>query len=59
LTHHSDATRVLRQLGRTRKQLVEARVGMVNQLSALLEIAFPGTTHNPELHGGAIRLAAA
>ncbi len=41
LTQDGDATRVLRQLGRTRKQLVEARVGMVNQLRALLEIAFP------------------
>ena len=41
LTQDSDATRVLRQLGRTRKQLVEARVGMVNQLRALLELAFP------------------
>ena len=41
LTQDSDTTRVLRQLGRTRKQLVEARVAMVNQLRALLEIAFP------------------
>ena len=41
LSQDSDATRVLRQLGRTRKQLVEARVGMVNQLHALLELAFP------------------
>ena len=41
LTQDGDATRVLRQLGRTRKQLVEARVGMVNQLRALLELAFP------------------
>lgn len=41
LTQDSDATRVLRQLGRTRKQLLEARVGMVNQLRALLELAFP------------------
>ena len=41
LTQDSEATRVLRQLGRTRKQLLEARVGMVNQLRALLELAFP------------------
>jgi transposase len=41
LTQDSEPTRVLRQLGRTRKQLVEARVGMVNQLRALLELAFP------------------
>lgn len=41
LSQDSDATRVLRQLGRTRKQLVEARVGMLNQLRALLELAFP------------------
>lgn len=41
LSQDSDATRVLRQLGRTRKQLLEARVGMVNQLRALLEVAFP------------------
>ena len=41
LSQDSDATRVLRQLGRTRKQLLEARVGMLNQLRALLELAFP------------------
>jgi transposase len=42
LTQDSDATIVLRALGRTRKQLVESRVGLVNQLLALLERAFPG-----------------
>jgi transposase len=42
LTQDSDATQVLRALGRTRKQLVESRVGLVNQLLALLERAFPG-----------------
>lgn len=44
LTQDSDATQVLRALGRTRKQLVESRVGLVNQLLALLERAFPGAT---------------
>jgi transposase len=42
LSQDSDATAVLRSLSRTRKQLVEARVGLVNQLSALLERVFPG-----------------
>jgi transposase len=42
LTQDSDATQVLRCLSRTRKQLVEARVGLVNQLHAQLERAFPG-----------------
>jgi transposase len=42
LTQDSDATQVLRALSRTRKQLVEARVGLVNQLAALLERVFPG-----------------
>jgi len=42
LTQDSDATVVLRALSRTRKQLVEARVGLVNQLQALLERVFPG-----------------
>ena len=41
LTQDSDATQVLRALGRTRKQLVEARVGLTNQLRALLERVFP------------------
>lgn len=38
----SDATRVLRSLSRTRKQLVEARVALVNQLRAELDRVFPG-----------------
>jgi transposase len=42
LTQDSDATRVLRALSRTRKQLVESRVGLVNQLRAQLERVFPG-----------------
>ena len=42
LTRDSDATAVLRALSRTRKQLVEARVGLVNQLQAQLERVFPG-----------------
>ena len=42
LTQDSDATRVLRALSRSRKQLVEARVGLVNQLRAELERVFPG-----------------
>lgn len=42
LTQDSDATHVLRSLSRTRKQLVEARVGLVNQLRAELERCFPG-----------------
>ena len=42
LTQDSDATQVLRALSRTRKQLVEARVGLVNQLRAELERCFPG-----------------
>jgi transposase len=41
LSQDSDATRVLRSLSRTRKQLVEARVGLVNQLRAELERSFP------------------
>ena len=41
LTQDSDTTQVLRALSRTRKQLVETRVGLVNQLSALLERVFP------------------
>jgi transposase len=35
-------TKVLRALTRTRKDLVEARVGLVNQLRAQLELCFPG-----------------
>src|SRR4051794_35571440 len=42
LTQDSDATQVLRALSRTRKQLVESRVGLVNQLRAELERCFPG-----------------
>ncbi|MBA3575028.1 MAG: IS110 family transposase [Pseudonocardiales bacterium] len=42
LSQDSDATQVLRSLSRTRKQLVEARVGLVNQLRAELERCFPG-----------------
>ncbi|HVF04097.1 MAG TPA: IS110 family transposase [Frankiaceae bacterium] len=42
LTADSEETRVLRALGRTRKQLVEARVGLLNQLRAELERVFPG-----------------
>ncbi|WP_422934441.1 IS110 family transposase [Sinomonas sp. P47F7] len=42
LTQDGDATQVLRSLSRTRKQLVEARVGLVNQLRAELERCFPG-----------------
>jgi transposase len=37
-----EATRVLRALSRTRKQLVETRVALVNQLRAELERVFPG-----------------
>ena len=42
LTHDSEATRVLRALSRTRKQLVESRVGLVNQLTAELDRCFAG-----------------
>ncbi|MGH3923062.1 MAG: IS110 family transposase [Pseudonocardiaceae bacterium] len=42
LAQDSDATQVLRALSRTRKQLVESRVGLVNQLTAELERCFPG-----------------
>jgi transposase len=42
LTPDSDTTQVLRALSRTRKQLVESRVGLVNQLTAELERCFPG-----------------
>jgi transposase len=42
LTQDSEATQVLRALSRTRKQLVESRVGLVNQLQAELERCFPG-----------------
>jgi transposase len=42
LTRDSEATAVLRALSRTRKQLVQARVSLVNQLLAQLERVFPG-----------------
>ena len=42
LTQDSAATQVLRALSRTRKQLVQSRVGLVNQLRAELERCFPG-----------------
>lgn len=42
LAQDSDATQVLRSLSRTRKQLVEARVALTNQLRAELERCFPG-----------------
>jgi transposase len=42
LARDSDATAVLRALSRTRKDLIEARVGLVNQLAAQLERVFPG-----------------
>ena len=38
----SAETKVLRALTRTRKDLIEARVGLVNQLRAQLELCFPG-----------------
>jgi transposase len=38
----SSETRALRALTRTRKDLVEARVGLMNQLRAQLELCFPG-----------------
>ena len=42
LTPDSPETRALRALTRTRKDLVEARVGLMNQLRAQLELCFPG-----------------
>ena len=42
LSRDSDETAVLRELSRTRKDLVEARVALVNQLLAQLERVFPG-----------------
>ena len=42
LSRDSEETAVLRALSRTRKQLVEARVGLVNQLEAELGRVFPG-----------------
>jgi transposase len=42
LARDSEATAVLRALSRTRKDLIQARVGLVNQLHAQLERVFPG-----------------
>lgn len=42
MTVDAPETKVLRALSRTRKDLVEARVGLVNQLRAQLELCFPG-----------------
>ena len=42
LTQDSDPTKVLRALTRTRKDLQEARVALVNQLTSQLERCFPG-----------------
>ena len=42
LTQDSDPTKVLRALTRTRKDLQEARVALVNQLTSQLEGCFPG-----------------
>jgi transposase len=42
LTRDSEATAVLRALSRTRKDLIAARVALVNQLAAQLERVFPG-----------------
>jgi len=42
LTPDSEPTKVLRALSRTRKDLVETRVALVNQLTSQLERCFPG-----------------
>jgi transposase len=42
LVPDSEPTKVLRALSRTRKDLVEARVALVNQLTSQLERCFPG-----------------
>lgn len=42
LTADTPETKALRALTRTRKDLVEARVALVNQLRAQLELCFPG-----------------
>jgi transposase len=42
LTPDSSETKALRALTRTRKDLVEARVALTNQLRAQLELCFPG-----------------
>ena len=42
LTPDSEQTKILRALARTRKDLVKARVALVNQLTAQLDRCFPG-----------------
>lgn len=42
LTPDSSETKALRALTRTRKDLIEARVALMNQLRAQLELCFPG-----------------
>lgn len=42
LTQDSPETKALRALTRTRKDLVDARVALTNQLQAQLELCFPG-----------------
>jgi transposase len=42
LTPDSSETKALRALTRTRKDLIKARVALVNQLRAQLELCFPG-----------------
>ena len=42
LREDSDETKALRALCRSRKDLVEARVAVINQLRSNLELAFPG-----------------
>ena len=42
LTPDSEQTKILRALSRTRKDLVKARVALVNQLTAQLDRCFPG-----------------
>lgn len=42
MTVDSPETKVLRALTRTRKDLVEARIALANQLRAQLELCFPG-----------------
>jgi transposase len=42
MVQDSQETKALRALTRTRKDLIEARVGLVNQLRAQLEVCFPG-----------------
>ncbi len=55
LTPDGDPTKVLRALSRTRKDLVKARVALVNQLSSQLERCFPGcgwAVQRAQLGGG-------